>query len=59
VVLPLRWDCKFKESVILKTRILTFLLGLLLQRDGSSTVLTGTKQLRMRRIGITRDKRGV
>ena len=37
---------------------LIFLTGLLLQRDGLSTVLTGNKLLRMPRIGIMRDKRG-
>ena len=37
---------------------LIFLTGLLLQRDGLSTVLTGNKLLRMPRIGIMRDKKG-
>jgi hypothetical protein len=38
---------------------LIFLIGLLLRKDGSFIVPTGTKLLRMLRIGMLRDKRGL
>jgi hypothetical protein len=44
--------CDFEDK-------LTFLTGLLQQKDGSSIVQTGTKLLRMPRIGIMRGERGV